>query len=139
MPSDPDCIFCKIVTGTIPAAKVLETDSVLAFLDIAPVASGHLLVISKDHYATLAETPPEVIAGIAAQLPRLAAAVQTATDSPGLNVVQNNGRTAGQEVNHLHLHLIPRRPNDEFRVHWPRSKYEGESMAQMQEKISGAL
>ena len=138
-PSDPNCIFCRIIAGEIPAAVVLDTDSVLAFLDIAPVASGHLLVVPKAHHATMAQTPPEVLAALGAELPRLARAVQEATRASGLNIVQNNGRSAGQEVDHLHFHLIPRDPGDQFRVYWPRSKYDGDAAEQIRTKIADLL
>ena len=139
MPRDPNCIFCKIAAGQIPAAKVLDTDAVVAFLDIAPVAPGHLLVVSKEHYARLAETPPHVVAALAAELPRLTRAVLAATAAPALNVLQNNGREAGQVVDHIHFHLIPRRPGDEFRYHWPRNPYGEGAIEQMRASIAKAL
>src|SRR5437867_557134 len=108
MTRDPHCIFCKIIAGEIPATKVLETPVAVGFLDISPVAPGHTLLITKDHFPTLADTPPEVVGGLAAELPRLARAVLAATGGSGINLVQNNGRAAGQVVDHVHFHLIPR-------------------------------
>lgn len=139
MSRDPGCIFCRIIRGEIPAAVVLQTDSVIAFLDIAPVAPGHLLLVPRQHYATLADAPPEVARALASELPRLARALQSATGAPGLGVVQNNGRVAGQEVDHLHFHLIPRREGDQLRVHWPRSNYQGDAAEQMRAKIANLV
>jgi len=139
MPRELTCIFCKIIAGEIPCAKVLETDSVIAFLDIGPVAPGHVLVVPKEHYTTLADTPSAILSALAAELPRLARAVRLATAAPGLNLVQNNGREAGQVVDHVHFHLIPRTHNDEFRVHWPRKKYEDDAMERMRERIANGI
>lgn len=112
MPTDPDCVFCKIVQGQLPAAKVLETTSALAFLDIQPLADGHLLLVPKEHYATLADIPPHVLAEVTAELPGLGRALLKAVDAPALTVAANNGREADQLVPHLHFHLIPRREGD---------------------------
>ena len=139
MATDPNCIFCKIVAGQIPSAKVLETDSAVAFLDINPVAPGHLLLVPKEHSKTLADTSPQVLAALAAELPRLARSVLAVTGAPGLNLLQNNGREAGQVVNHVHFHLIPRKPGDPFRVHWPAGKYDGNSLEEMRSRIAAAV
>jgi histidine triad (HIT) family protein len=139
MPHDPNCIFCKIVAGQIPAAKVLETDSAIAFLDIAPVAPGHTLLAPKEHFATLAETPPALAAALGSELPRLVRAVLAGTGAAALNVVQNNGRDAGQLVPHVHFHLVPRTPGDAFNVHWPHGKYEGTAQEDMRSRIAAAL
>jgi histidine triad (HIT) family protein len=139
MAADPDCIFCKIVAGQIPSAKVLETDSAVAFLDINPVAPGHLLLVPKEHSTTLVDTSSAVLSAVVAYLPRLARAVLAATGAPALNVVQNNGREAGQVVNHLHFHLIPRKPGDEFRLHWPHGKYDGNALEEMRSRMAAAV
>ena len=139
MTSDPNCIFCKIVSGQIPSAKVLETDLAVAFLDINPVAPGHVLLLPKDHSVTLMDTSPQSIAAVATELPRLARAVLAATGASALNVLQNNGREAGQVVGHVHFHLIPRKSGDEFRVHWPHGKYEGSVMQDLQARIAAAI
>jgi histidine triad (HIT) family protein len=139
MASDPSCIFCRIISGQIPSSKVFETSSVLAFLDINPIAPGHLLVVPKDHAPTIAESSSEVMAVVGSELPRLARAVLQATKAPGLNIVQNNGREAGQVVGHVHFHLIPRSPGDSIRQHWPQGKYEGDALESMRAAIQRAL
>ena len=139
MPSESNCIFCKIIAGQIPSARVLETDTMLAFLDIAPIAPGHTLAVPKGHYATLAETPSQAAATLAAELPALVRAVLAATGAPAINVVQNNGREAGQVVGHVHFHLIPRSAGDGIRLPWPQGKYEGDAMEDMRSRIAAAL
>jgi histidine triad (HIT) family protein len=116
MSAPADCIFCKIVRGEIPAAKVFESDAVIAFLDIQPAAPGHLLIVPKSHHTSLLDTPDAVARELGAVLPRLVRAVRTATDAPALNVIANTGREAGQSVDHVHFHLIPRRAGDSVQI-----------------------
>jgi histidine triad (HIT) family protein len=139
MPTDPHCIFCKIIRGEIPSARVLETDSAVAFLDINPAKPGHVLLVPKNHAATIADSDADSIASAAAQLPKLARAILRATAAPGLNIVQNNGREAGQVIGHVHFHIIPRTPADGLPMHWPQGKYEAGAMDQMLARIREAL
>ncbi len=118
-----DCIFCKIVAGVIPAAKVFEDKQTIAFLDIGPLAEGHLLLIPRAHYAQITDLPAELSAAMAAVLPRLASAVLAVTGAAGLNILQNNGRAAGQVVDHVHVHLIPRREGDGLGFRWNAGSY----------------
>jgi histidine triad (HIT) family protein len=104
--NDPNCIFCKIVAGQIPAKKVYEDADVLAFHDINPVAPVHFMLIPKVHVASLAECGPEheaVLGKILALAPKLARD-QGATD--GFRTIINTGRVGRQEVYHLHVHVI---------------------------------
>lgn len=123
MNTHPDCVFCKIVAGTIPALRVYEDEQILAFLDIGPLAEGHLLVIPKEHAERLDEMNPEVAADLARQLPRLARSVVQVTGAAGYNLLQNNGRVSGQEVLHIHFHIIPRAEGDGLGYRWPASSY----------------
>lgn len=107
-----DCIFCRIVKGEIPCAKIHETEDALAFLDVSPVAQGHLLVIPKAHHPTLFDLPTDLGCRLFALLAPLGRAVMTATGATGLNLQMNNYEAAGQAVPHAHLHLIPRHPSD---------------------------
>ena len=118
-----DCIFCKMVAGEIPAAKVYEDDVVLAFLDIGPISEGHALVIPKEHYATLHNCPSEVMGAVASRLGKIARAVADAMGSDGYNILCNNGRAAGQIVEHVHFHVIPRNTGDGVFDRWPAFKY----------------
>jgi histidine triad (HIT) family protein len=103
-----DCIFCKIINGDIPSAKVYEDENVLAFLDISQVTKGHTLVIPKVHKENVYELPEEAAANVFKTVPKIANAIKAAYDPIGLNVLQNNGEAAGQSVFHFHMHLIPR-------------------------------
>ena len=118
-----DCIFCKIVAGQIPSAKILEDDSALAFMDIGPVAEGHVLLIPKAHYVTLDQMPADEAAAMLRRLPALVGAVQKAMGCPGVNVLQNNGRIANQFVPHVHFHIIPRGEGGAWHFNWPVGKY----------------
>jgi diadenosine tetraphosphate (Ap4A) HIT family hydrolase len=108
-----DCVFAKIVRGEIPSVKLLETPHALAVLDAFPITKGHALLLPKAlGYVTLADMPPAAAAAVLQELPRLVRAVMDATGADGVNVVQNNGVAAGQEVMHVHFHLIPRFARD---------------------------
>jgi histidine triad (HIT) family protein len=136
---DPHCIFCKIVSGAIPSARVLETPHAIAFLDINPLNPGHTLLVPRSHHAILSELPEEIAAHAGSLLPRLCRAIKAATRAEGLNVIVNNGRVAGQTVDHVHWHIVPRFTGDP--VHWPwrQGRYAGDEMNQMQMRIESAL
>ena len=123
MATDPDCIFCKIAGGKIPCAKVLEDDASLAFMDVGPLAEGHVLLIPKGHYETADEMPAELAGAMLKHIPALVKAVRSATGCKGVNVLQNNGRVAHQVVPHVHFHVIPRNAGDAFSFNWPAGKY----------------
>ena len=123
MKQDESCIFCKIVSGAVPASRVLQDDASLAFLDIGPLARGHLLLVPKEHYLTLDQMPSSLAAAVLKNLPSLVRAVQAVTGCQGVNVLQNNGRAAHQLVGHVHFHIIPRNPGDEFHFNWPAGAY----------------
>ena len=123
MARDPDCIFCKIVSVEVPAAVVLEDDLVLAFLDIGPLAEGHLLVIPRRHAATLVDLPATDAARLGSVLPALGRALLEVTGASGFNVLINNGAVSGQIVNHVHAHLIPRQEGDQLGYRWNAGKY----------------
>jgi histidine triad (HIT) family protein len=138
-PRDPDCIFCKIVHGEVPSARVLETDRAVVFLDVNPVNKGHLLIVPRAHHRQIAETPDEIAAHVGSLVPRLARAVHAATGSDGSNVVINSGRVAGQTVDHCHWHVIPRFLNDPVDWPWPHAAYVGEEIGQMADRIAREL
>ncbi|MHC4551291.1 MAG: HIT family protein [Planctomycetota bacterium] len=133
--SQADCVFCKIVAGQIPSSKIFENEYVLAFLDVGPVSDGHMLVIPKAHCQRLDQAEPEAMAEIAKVLPVLAGGVQKATESDGYNLLCNNGGAAGQVVEHLHFHIIPRNSGDGLFSHWPASQYPDGKAAAIAEKI----
>ncbi|AUG48740.1 HIT family protein [Haloarcula taiwanensis] len=107
-----DCIFCQIVAGDIPGRTVYEDDTVLAFLDANPLSPGHTLVIPKAHHERLNDTPADVAGAVMSTLHELVPAVEAAVDAPASTVAFNNGEEAGQEVPHVHGHIVPRFEDD---------------------------
>ena len=107
-----DCIFCQIVAGDIPGRTVYEDDTVLAFLDANPLSPGHTLVIPKAHHERLNDTPADVAGAVMSTLHELVPAVEAAVDAPASTVAFNNGEVAGQEVPHVHGHIVPRFEDD---------------------------
>ena len=123
MPLDPNCVFCKIVAAEIPAAVVYQDETVLAFLDVGPLAEGHLLVIPHEHVQRLTDLPPERCAQLASAFPRLGGALLKVTGCAGFNILANQGAVAGQVVPHLHFHMIPRKEGDQLGYRWNAGKY----------------
>jgi histidine triad (HIT) family protein len=139
MPRDPQCIFCRIIHGEIPCHKVLETEHGLAFLDIGPLAEGHILWVPRDHIVALDDLDESQAAGLCRSLPRLGRAIRNVVAADGYNVLQNNGRVAGQEVMHLHFHLIPRREGDGLGYRWRPGRYEPGRAEALVEALHAAL
>jgi histidine triad (HIT) family protein len=102
------CIFCNIIEGTIPSAKIYEDEHTIAFMDIMPVTKGHVLLIPKTHRENVYELTEEEASRLFAVVPKIANALKAEFTPAGLNLLQNNGAPAGQAVFHFHLHLIPR-------------------------------
>ena len=107
-----DCIFCQIVAGDIPSRTVYEDDDVLAFLDANPLAPGHTVVIPKPHHETFAALPADAGRPVFEALHRLTPVVEDAVDADASNVAFNNGEAAGQEIPHVHGHIVPRFEGD---------------------------
>ena len=105
-----DCLFCKIVDGSIPSNKVYEDDKVLVFLDINPNTNGHMLIIPKEHIVTVDEVSSSLASHILEVEKKMHKLLTEKLDCSGLTIVQNNG--LGQEVKHYHVHLIPRYKDD---------------------------
>ncbi len=138
-PHDPHCIFCKIAHGHLPSARVLDAPDAVAFLDINPVSHGHTLLVPKAHHSILSELPESAAASIGALLPRLCQAIAAATGAHGFNVIVNNGRAAGQTIDHCHWHIIPRFDDDAVNWPWPHSPYAGDELNQMRFRIEREL
>ncbi|HOE00930.1 MAG TPA: HIT family protein [Kiritimatiellia bacterium] len=135
-----NCIFCKIVAGTIPATKLYEDDDVLAFMDIGPIVKGHVLVIPKTHTETIGQTPPETLAKVIAVVRRMARAQQAGLGADGINIHQSNGAAAGQVVPHIHFHVIPRFKHDGHHWNWTAQSYADPSeVAALADRIKAAL
>ena len=134
-----ECIFCAIVAGKIPSAKVYENDYVFAFMDIAPANPGHLLIIPKEHYRNIFDMPAEVGSKIMEAAVLLAAAIREALNPDGLNLFQSNEAAGFQTVFHFHLHLIPRWEGDPLRLPWKPSEGSIEEIGQIAAKIREIL
>ena len=135
-----NCIFCKIVAGEIPSAKVYEDADVLAFMDIGPVVKGHTLVIPKQHFDPITATPEPVLAKLLAVVKKIAQAQMNGLQAEGVNVMQMNGAAAGQVVPHIHFHVIPRFATDGHRWNWAAKKYDDPNeMKQLAAAIQAAL
>jgi histidine triad (HIT) family protein len=102
------CIFCKIAHGQAPASILYEDEAILAFLDIRPLTEGHTLVITKQHYVDIFDTPEEVLSQIYKVTKQVSTAAKKATNSDGITIIQQNGRAAGQDIFHIHVHVVPR-------------------------------
>ena len=113
-----DCVFCKLRDGQIPSMKIFEDDKTLAFMDINPLNSGHSLVITKTHAASLFEAELDDLQAAIATAQRVARAIRDGLKPDGLNLLQANGAAAFQSVPHFHLHLIPRWNNDGKGFDW---------------------
>ena len=117
-----ECIFCKLVKGEIPSAKVYEDDLTIAFMDIGQVNPGHVLVATKRHAATLLDITAEEATAVMQTAQRVARAVQAVFDPPGLTLLQANGREGDQTVFHFHMHVVPRHADDGIALSWPRKE-----------------
>ena len=116
------CIFCRLVSGEIPAAQVYEDALTIAFMDIGQVNPGHVLVATRRHAATLLDITPEEAAAVMQTAQRVAHAVQATFDPPGLTLLQANGREGDQTVFHFHMHVVPRHAGDGIALSWPRKE-----------------
>jgi histidine triad (HIT) family protein len=135
-----DCIFCSIVAGAVPAARIYEDQHVLAFLDIGPVEKGHTLVIPKFHHNPLMETPAAVLQQVIVVVRTVARAQMKSLHALGISVSQANGEVAGQVVPHIHFHVIPRFETGAHIRNWNSGKYEsGEQMQDVARCIREAL
>jgi len=135
-----DTVFSKILQGEIPAHRVYEDNLVLAFLDVGPLARGHLLVIPKEPATTLAELSDESSAAIGRVLPRLCRALKEVTGVEAYNVLQNNGALAHQAVFHVHFHIIPKPDGVQgLGVGWPAGKLDANDGKELATALRNAL
>ncbi len=125
-----ETVFTKIRAGAIPSAKVYEDEICFVILDINPVNKGHLLIITNEVHPTLADTPDEVLSHLLVIAKKADAKLREVLGCAATNVVINNGEASGQEIPHLHLHIIPRYTDDGKRLTFPKTHYdEGEIAA----------
>ena len=134
-----DCVFCKIRDGQIPSFKIHEDERTLTFMDINPLNSGHCLVVTKAHAATIFEADAEDLTAAIAAAKTVARAIQEALKPDGLNLLQANGAAAFQSVPHFHLHLIPRWTNDGKGFDWKPVPGNREAIMKTGERLRALL
>jgi len=113
-----DCIFCKIANGEIPSKTLYEDEKFRVILDLGPATKGHALILPKEHAADLYELPDETASAVLVLAKKMAVTLTQKLRCDGLNLVQNNGETAGQTVSHFHVHMIPRYVGDGQNINW---------------------
>ena len=135
-----DCLFCKIAAGEIPSTRVWEDDLCVAFLDIGPLVPGHALVVPKAHHRAVTEAPDDLLAHLLSVARRIAAAQKSALGATGVNVITNDGESAGQTVPHLHFHVVPQYENDRHVWNWtPRPYADPAVPADLAARLAAAL
>lgn len=135
--ADPDCIFCKILAGELPAKIVDEDEKTIAFMDIAPATRGHALVIPRVHSRDLLDTAPENLQATILAAQRLAGRAHERLRADGVNLLNSCGRAAWQTVFHLHIHVIPRYADDPLRLPWVPSQGDPEEIAAAAQELAG--
>ncbi|HEX9481877.1 MAG TPA: HIT family protein [Solirubrobacteraceae bacterium] len=135
--SDPDCIFCKIVAGELPATIVDEDERTIAFMDISPATRGHALVIPRVHSRDIFDASEEDLQATALAAQRLARRAKERLDADGVNLLNSAGRAAWQTVFHLHIHMIPRYREDPLRLPWVPSPGDPEEIAAAAQELAG--
>ena len=133
------CIFCRLVAGDIPSARVFEDELTLAFMDLGQVNPGHVLVASKRHAATLFELTADEAAALMRTAQRIALAVRAVFDPDGVMLLQANGAVAGQTVGHVHLHVVPRHAGDGIDFTWPRKEPGPAALEDYAQRLRAAL
>ncbi len=134
-----DCLFCRIVDGSVPATVVVDEPFVLGFLDTRPLFKGHVLLVPRIHVDTLPDLPAELLAPLMGAVQRTSQAVVAGLGAQGSFVAVNT--VVSQSVPHLHVHVVPRTKGDGLRgFFWPRTKYASEQEAQeYAARVSAAL
>ena len=133
---DENCIFCKIAAGEIPSATLYEDDDFRVILDIEPASKGHALILPKEHYANLYELDDELAAKALVLAKKMITKLTDIVGCEGYNILQNNGKAAGQTVFHFHMHLIPRYADDNVKIGWKLGKLTDEVKAEILAKIA---
>jgi len=134
-----DCVFCKIRDGQIPSMKIYEDEATLAFMDINPLNTGHCLVVTRRHAATIWDAQVEDLQAAIATAQKVAIALVAAVKPDGLNMLQANGAAAFQSVPHFHLHLIPRWVRDGKGFDWKLVPGDREQITKVGERVRAAL
>lgn len=134
-----DCVFCRIVRGDLPAARVYEDDATLAFMDLQSVNPGHLLVTVKQHHANIYTLDDELAGAVFRSVARMARTLKRELDCDGVTVLQANEEAGGQTVFHFHVHVVPRWNEDGAGLIWPVKNPPREALDEMAARLRKAL
>ena len=134
---DPDCVFCKIVAGELPATVIDEDERTLAFMDISPATRGHALVIPREHHADLIDVPGPELTAVALASQRLAKRIKERLGADGVNLLNSCGPAAWQTVFHFHIHVIPRYSDDPLRLPWVPGPGDNAEIADAAQELKG--
>ena len=137
MASDPDCLFCKIVAGEVPATRIDEDERTVAFMDINPATRGHALVVPRAHTRDLLSIDADELAAVASAAKRLAARAKERLGADGINLLNSCGSAAWQTVFHFHVHVIPRYDDDPLKLPWIPRAAEADEIERVAERIRG--
>jgi histidine triad (HIT) family protein len=117
---DKNCVFCKVINDELPSYKIFEDEQTVAFLDINPINPGHLLVIPKIHAERLSKLDEQSALALFKTVKKIEETVSEMPECNGTNLIQNNGKSAGQLINHVHFHVVPRTKGDSFRFKYDK-------------------
>lgn len=138
-PISVDCLFCHILKGDFPSAKVYEDDDVFAFLDIAPCSRGHTLIVPKVHSRNVLDFDPKGATSLVCAIQKIAPAIMETVGAQGFHVIQNNEPVALQTVFHSHWHIIPRSENDNVDLLEKKPYESTEAMHELAQQIASAI
>jgi histidine triad (HIT) family protein len=136
--SDPNCIFCKILAGELPATIIDEDERTVSFMDISPATRGHALVVPRRHTRDLLSVESEDLEAVAVAAQRLAVRMTERLGAAGVNLINSCGAAAWQTVFHLHMHVIPRYPEDPLRLPWTPAPGDPQEIADVAQELSRA-
>jgi histidine triad (HIT) family protein len=134
-----DCIFCKIANGVIPSETIYEDDTFRVILDLGPASRGHALILPKQHYKDICELDEETAKKVLPLAAKIGNAMKNSLGCAGFNIVQNNGKEAGQTVFHFHMHLIPRYEEGPVMVSWVPGEANQEELTRTGAAVRNAL
>jgi histidine triad (HIT) family protein len=136
---DESCIFCKILLKQVPSSMIYEDEKVLAFLDIRPLNLGHSLIIPKNHFVDIFDIPEKELAAVHEAAKKLSSAVKNATNADGISIIQQNGKAAGQDVFHFHVHVVPRFLDQKLKSFSELAEIDRAILDELAQKIRGHL
>lgn len=137
--TEKECIFCRIANGEIPAAALYEDDDFCVILDMGPASRGHALILPKEHYPDVCQLDEAISAKVLKLAGKIGQAMKTSLGCTGFNLVQNNGESAGQTVNHFHMHIIPRYDGGAKMVAWEQGTVSADEMDQIVAAVKAVL